>query len=138
MCNPIYSQSLRYPSFTILAIPKHLSMRFLLLLLPFSVLSIFAQNDSIFIRKAYDEALSNGHSYENLRSLCKDIGARITGSAEAAMAVNWSEAKMKSYGFDKVYRQEITVPHWERGTKEAGWIRKENGDLIKVHLLALG
>lgn len=97
-----------------------------------------AQDDSTFIRNAYDEALSRGHSYENLRSLCKDIGARITGSAEAAMAVEWSEAKMKSCGFDKVYKQEITVPHWERGTKEAGWVRRENGDLIKVHLLALG
>ncbi len=97
-----------------------------------------SQKDSIFIRKAYDAALSSGKAYEDLRSLCKDIGARITGSAEAAMAVEWSEAKMNSYGFDKVYKQEITVPHWERGTKEAGWVRKENGELMKVHLLALG
>lgn len=113
-------------------------MRFLLLLSLIWASPSIAQNDSIFIRNAYDIALSNGHSYEDLRSLCKDIGARITGSAEAAMAVEWSENKMKSYGFDKVYKQEITVPHWERGTKEAGWVRRENGELIKVHLLALG
>lgn len=113
-------------------------MRILFLLPILVALNLQAQTDSIFIRKVYDEALSKGHSYENLRSLCKDIGARITGSAEAEMAVEWSEAKMNSYGFDKVYKQEITVPHWERGTKEAGWVRTEDGQLIKVNVLALG
>lgn len=109
-------------------------------ILLFALLSFSAnaQNDSIFIRNIYNTALSNGKAYEDLRSLCKDIGARITGSAEAEMAVYWGEAKMKEYGFDKVYLQEIQVPHWERGTKEAGWIKSNDGKLIKVHLLALG
>ena len=107
----------------------------LFLLLSFSAA---AQNDSTFIRSIYDTALSNGNAHEDLRSLCKDIGARISGSAEAEMAVYWGEAKMKEYGFDKVYLQEIEVPHWERGTKEAGWIKSKEGQLMKVHLLALG
>lgn len=97
-----------------------------------------AQNDSIFIRNVYNEALSNGKSYEDLRSLCKDIGARLTGSAEAEMAVEWGKSKMENYGFDKVYLQEIKVPHWERGTTEAGWIKLSEGSVIKVHMLALG
>lgn len=98
----------------------------------------FAQNDSAFIRSIYNEALSKGHAYEDLRSLCKDIGARLTGSAEAEMAIEWGKRKMESYGFDKVYLQEITVPHWERGTKESAWIRQSNGNLIKLNILALG
>ena len=99
----------------------------------------FAQtSDSLFIRKIYDEALSRGRAYEDLRSLCKDIGARLSGSAEAQMAIEWSKRKMESYGFDKVYLQEIMVPHWERGTKESGWMRLYDEKLIKVHLLALG
>ncbi|HIP32174.1 MAG TPA: peptidase M28 family protein [Crocinitomicaceae bacterium] len=98
----------------------------------------FSQNDSIFIRSIYNTALSEGKAYEDLRSLCKDIGARITGSAEAEMAIEWGKRRMESYGFDKVYLQEIRVPHWERGTKEAGWIRMKNGSLVKVNLLALG
>ena len=85
--------------------------------------SSISQNDSIFIRTIYSEALSYGKSYFDLRSLCKDIGARITGSAEAEMAILWGKQKMEEYGFDKVYLQEIEVPHWERGTKEAGWIK---------------
>ncbi|PIE86716.1 MAG: peptidase M28 family protein [Bacteroidetes bacterium] len=108
---------------------------FLFLLLSYSV---SAQNDSTFIRSVYNTALSDGEAYEDLRSLCKDIGARITGSAEAEMAVLWGKSKMEEYGFDKVYLQEIQVPHWERGTKEAGWIKTNKGEIIKVHLLALG
>ena len=111
-------------------------MRYLFLFI-FPIIG-FSQPDSVFIRKVYDEALLRGHAYEDLRQLCKDVGPRLSGSSEAQMAVEWSERKMKSYGFDKVYLQEIKVPHWERGTKESAWIRLENGELIKLHLLALG
>lgn len=97
-----------------------------------------AQDDSTFIKTIYNTALSEGKSYEDLRSLCKDIGARLSGSAEAEMAVQWGKLRMENYGFDKVYLQEIKVPHWERGTKEVGWIRFENGELLKVNMLALG
>ena len=112
------------------------------LTLIFSILSLFAisqqKKDSIFIRSIYDEALSRGRAYEDLRSLCKDVGARLSGSAEAQMAVEWSKRKMETYGFDKVYLQEVMVPHWKRGTKEAGWFRLQDGKLQKVNLLALG
>ena len=109
---------------------------FLLFLFP----AIFwaQQTDSSFIKSIYNEALSKGDSYQSLRSLCKDIGARLSGSAEAAMAIEWGKKKMESYQFDAVYLQEIKVPHWERGTKESGWIRTQKGKLIKVNLLALG
>ncbi len=97
-----------------------------------------AQTDSIFIRKIHDEVLLRGKAHEDLRSLCKDVGARLSGSAAAQMAVYWSEAKMKSYGFDKVYLQEIKVPHWERGTKENAYVKDSKGALRKVKVLALG
>jgi carboxypeptidase Q len=108
------------------------------ILLIVTTVNSFAQKDSTFIRKVYDEALVNGESYSNLRTLCKDIGARITGSAEAEMAVKWGEKLLNSYGFDKVYLQEIKVPHWERGTKEAAWIINEKGETLKLDILALG
>ena len=100
----------------------------------------FAQDntDSLLIRKIYDNALSGGHAYDDLRSLCKDIGPRLSGSAAAAMAVEWGKAKLGSYGFDKVYLQEIKVPHWERGTKEQAWVTSAGGKIIPVKILALG
>ncbi|UKN03104.1 M20/M25/M40 family metallo-hydrolase [Paracrocinitomix mangrovi] len=94
--------------------------------------------DSVFIRKIYDEALEKGQAYDNLRTLCKDIGARVTGSSEAEMAVKWGEKLLKSYQFDEVYLQEIEVPHWERGTKETCWIENESGEVKKLSVLALG
>lgn len=109
--------------------------------LSFVTLSTYiqAQNiDSLFIRKIFDEALSNGRCYEDLRSLCKDVGARLAGSAQADMAVYWGHERLKSYGFDSVYLQPIMVPHWDRGNRESAWIKFEDGSLRKIPITALG
>lgn len=84
--------------------------------------SAHAQQDSLMMRKIYDEELVNGKCYENLRYLCKNIGGRLSGSANAQKAVEWSKKLMENYGFDKVYLQEVMVPHWVRGEKEKGTI----------------
>lgn len=114
-------------------------MRILLLVILTLNFSVVAQQtDSAFIRTIYNHALTDGHAYENLRSLCKDIGARLSGSAEAEMAVEWSKKLFESYKFDKVYLHPVMVPYWKRGTTEAGWIRTADKKLHKVNLLALG
>ena len=94
--------------------------------------------DSTMIRHLFNESLENGHAYEDLRSLCKDVGARISGSASAEMAIHWGKNKLESYDFDKVYLQEIMVPYWVRGTKEEGWYKTPDNKLHKVNMLALG
>jgi carboxypeptidase Q len=108
-----------------------LSLSFLL-----SVACVNAQ-DSLAIRKIYDEALVNGKCYDNLHYLCKSIGPRLSGSANAQKAVEWGKKLMESYGFDKVFLQEVMVPHWVRGEKEQAKIidgKKE----IAVPICALG
>ncbi|MCH2233724.1 MAG: M20/M25/M40 family metallo-hydrolase [Crocinitomicaceae bacterium] len=101
--------------------------------------SAFSQKeDSLFIRKIYDEALVEGEAYDNLRYLCKEIGARITGSAEAEMAIQWGKSVLDEAGLDNVYLQEVEVPHWERGTKEAAWIQQGDDKPIKLDIIALG
>lgn len=92
-----------------------------------------ATTDSAMIRDIFDEALVNGESYENLRSLCKDVGARLSGSPEAEKAVKWGQTLLTSYDFDTVYLQKITVPFWERGDVETAEL---NGE--KLELTALG
>lgn len=96
-----------------------------------------AQSDSVYIRKIYDEALVNGQAYQNLHYLCKNIGGRLSGSANAQKAVEWGKKLMESYGFDKVYLQDVMVPHWERGAKEQGVIIAGKSR-IPVALCALG
>lgn len=96
-----------------------------------------AAQDSLMIRKIYDEALVNGKCYENLHYLCKDIGPRLSGSANAQKAIEWGKKLMESYGFDRVFLQEVMVPHWVRGAKETGEIIIDDKK-IPVPICALG
>ena len=112
-------------------------MKIIFFFVLFSSGLIAQSSDSIFIQSIYNEALGKGKSYEDLRSLCKDVGARLSGSSEAAMSVQWGKKRLELNGFDNVYVQEIKVPHWERGTKESGWINSSQG-LRKMNILALG
>ncbi len=98
-----------------------------------------AKVDSLTIRKIYDEALLRGQSYDNLRYLCQKIGARLSGSPQAAQAVQWGKLTMeKANCFDKVYLQECLVPHWVRGAKEKGQILGNKGKGIPAAVCALG
>jgi carboxypeptidase Q len=98
-----------------------------------------AKADSVVIRKIYDEALLHGQSYDNLRYLCQRIGARLSGSPQAEMAVQWGKLTMeKANCFDKVYLQECMVPHWVRGAKEKGQIVGNKGKSINAAVCALG
>jgi hypothetical protein len=103
----------------------------------FSVVFSLRAQDSLFIRKIYDEALVNGECYNNLHYLCKNIGPRLSGSANAQKAVVWGKKLMESYGFDHVFLQEVMVPHWVRGEKEVGEII-DGGKRVPVPVCALG
>ncbi|MEL6945788.1 MAG: peptidase M28 family protein, partial [Bacteroidota bacterium] len=94
-------------------------MRFSILLI-FIVCSIQmnAQEDAFYIRKIYDKALTEGQSYEWLTYLTTRIGGRLSGSPQAAAAVEYTRQMLDSMEMDRVYLQACTVPHWERGEKE--------------------
>ena len=103
-----------------------------------SLTPFFSQKgDSVFIEKIYHEALTEGHSYENLRNLCKDVGNRLSGTAGAQMAVEWAKSTLDKYDFDTVYLQKIMVPHWDRGTTERAWIQVGDRKMA-LSILALG
>lgn len=114
---------------------------FLSILLFFNSLTLFAGNkidaDSLFIKYIFDEALSNGRSYANLRELCKKVGHRLSGSKNAEKAVFLMQEIMKKEGFDTVYLQPCYVPKWERGEKEQLKIKVE-GKWQSINCLALG
>ncbi|WP_426059361.1 M20/M25/M40 family metallo-hydrolase [Hymenobacter sp. B1770] len=96
------------------------------------------QADSLALRKIFDEALLRGQSYENLRYLTGTIGGRLAGSPQAQQAVEWGKLTMEKAGFDRVYLQEVMVPHWVRGPKERGEIVGNKDKSIKVAVCALG
>lgn len=119
---------------------QYLQMRhllfFIMLLLPFC--GIAQSNDSIAIKRMSDNILSKGKAYDNLRYLCKEIGARLSGSPQAQKAVEATVRMLKEAGADTVYLQPCMVPHWVRGVKEKGKIMLDNNKSFDLHLCSLG
>ena len=102
-------------------------------------MSCFAQQaDSLAIKKIADDVLTNGKAYDNLRYICKKIGARLSGSANAQKAVEATAKMLKEAGADTVYMQPCMVPHWVRGEKEKGVIQVAGAVKKELHLCALG
>jgi hypothetical protein len=94
--------------------------------------------DSIIIKKIYNQALSSGKAYEWLDTLSNKIGARLSGSKEAAQAVEWGERLFRSLNVN-VIKQECMVPHWVRGAKESAMIiSSDSKKNIPVPVCALG
>jgi hypothetical protein len=101
------------------------------------LISEVTQRDSITIRSIYNEILASGQCYEQLRSLCKDVGPRLSGSDNAQKAVFWGKSLLESYGADTVFLQEVVVPKWERGCCENAAIHSGDKE-VKVNICALG
>jgi len=113
--------------------------RILLLVSVFlSLRSTAQENDSTALRTIYSEVLSNAKAYDWLRELSCDIGGRLSGSPEAARAVEWTRKKLIEAGADTVYLQEVWVPHWVRGAKEVATIIDSEGLPQDVPVCALG
>lgn len=97
------------------------------------------QKDEELIRKIYNEALAHGKTYNWLHYLSKRIGARLSGSPEAAAAVEFIRQVMDTLGLDRVYLQEVMVPHWVRGEKEfATILNSKKLGARQVNVCALG
>ncbi len=66
-----------------------------------------------------DAARFDNLSYKILESLTTEVGPRMAGSPGDARAVAWAEAKFKELGFDKVWKEPVTFPAWQRGVEKA-------------------
>jgi hypothetical protein len=118
---------------------KNIQLSFFLAFLFLTTSFLKAQEtDKKVIRKIFDQALTKGDCYENLRELCKDIGGRLSGSPEAEKAVQWAKMLLETMDLDRVYLQEVMVPHWVRGEKEVAEVRMSNGESQEVAVCALG
>ncbi|WP_026135519.1 M28 family peptidase [Nafulsella turpanensis] len=74
--------------------------------------------DEAMLKDIYKYSLTKGESYEMLRDLTKNIGARLSGSPQAAAAVEWGRQLMETYNFDTVWLQPVMVPRWVRGGED--------------------
>ncbi|NCT18185.1 MAG: M20/M25/M40 family metallo-hydrolase [Flavobacteriia bacterium] len=115
---------------------------FIFLFLIFITSPIFSQNesqqDSIMLRKIFNEALLNGKSYDWLEQLSNTIGGRLSGSLEAERAINFTKEELEKLGLDKVWLQPVMVPKWVRGVPEYAYIETTTGITSVTNICALG
>lgn len=82
-----------------------------------------------------EAALASEKAMATLTSLCDGIGARLSGSRELELAVDWAESTLISCGLENVQRQPVLVPHWVRGTERA-WLKAPRE--LELSFLGLG
>ena len=97
-----------------------------------------SNSDSVFINKIYNEALSNGESYEWLDYLSNQIGGRLSGSVNYDRSVKWGKEQLELIDIDSVWLQPVMVPKWVRGAPEYAYIETRPGNNISVPIAALG
>src|SRR5690242_16381350 len=92
------------------------------------------------LRQLQQAALESDYAYRQVAHLCNNIGPRLSGSPQAARAVEYVAGEMRRLGLD-VQLEKVMVPHWVRGV-ETGELIEFNGQAPntaqKVVLTALG
>lgn len=92
-------------------------------------LVFFFQTTAIFAQPALHQyaeeasritkkGLTEQRAYGMLTELTGTIGNRLSGSPQAAKAVEWGKKMMLASGFDSVHCEAVSVPHWVRGKNE--------------------
>ena len=85
-------------------------------------------------------AVDSDYAYRQVGYLANNIGPRLSGSAQAARAVEYVAREMRLMGLD-VRLQKCLVPHWVRGEERGElieWTGMASGTTQKVVLTALG
>ncbi|MCY7411237.1 MAG: M28 family peptidase, partial [Chitinophagales bacterium] len=97
---------------------------FLACVFPFNSKS--QNTDSIAFKNIFEFALTKSQCYQTLTDLTAN-GGRLSGSPQAAQAVELMKKVMEQNAFDKVWLQPCYVPHWVRGEKEVCYAETKGG-----------
>jgi carboxypeptidase Q len=101
---------------------------------------IFSAQTLADLKRLQQAALSSDYAYRQVAHLADNIGPRLTGSAQAAKAVEYVASQLKAIGCE-VQLEKVTVPHWVRGEEAAALVQfpgMAEGTTQKVVLCALG
>jgi hypothetical protein len=116
-------------------------MRYKLFTLLITIVSLsgYAQDDdAVKIRAIANEILLHGTAYDNLHTLTKQVGGRLSGSPQTYKAEAWGQAALQQAGADRVQLQSCLVPHWIRGGKDQARITTGSKKNQPLDVLALG
>src|SRR6266404_8337546 len=86
--------------------------------LPSPTPAIFSPQTLADLKRLQQAALNSNYAYRQVAHLADNIGPRLTGSAQAAKAVEYVASELKAIGCE-VQLEKVTVPHWVRGEETA-------------------
>jgi carboxypeptidase Q len=107
---------------------------------PTATPNVFSSQTLSDLKRLQQAALSSDYAYRQVAHLANNIGPRLTGSAQAAKAVEYVAGELKAIGCE-VQLERVMVPHWVRGEETAAlvnWPGMAQGTTQKVLLCALG
>ena len=101
---------------------------------------VFSAQTLADLKRLQQAALSSDYAYREVAHLANNIGPRLSGSAQAAKAVEYVASELKAIGCE-VQLEKVMAPHWVRGEETASLIQfpgMADGTTQKILLCALG
>src|SRR5881227_4394851 len=83
---------------------------------------VFSPQTLSELKQLQQAALESDYGYRQVAHLANNIGPRLSGSAQAAKAVEYVAAELKTLGCD-VQLEKAMVPHWVRGEEMAALVQ---------------
>src|SRR5438874_10865253 len=107
---------------------------------PSATPALFSAQTLAELKQLQQAALKSDYAYRQVAHLANNIGPRLSGSAQAAKAVDYVASELKAIGCD-VQLEKVMVPHWVRGEETAAlvqWPGMAENTTQKIVLCALG
>src|SRR5438034_11013680 len=79
---------------------------------------IFSPQTLAELKRLQQAALNSDYAYKQVAHLANNIGPRLSGSAQAAKAVEYVASELNAIGCE-VQLEKLMVPHWVRGEETA-------------------
>jgi len=101
---------------------------------------VFSEKTLVDLKQLRQAALASDYAFKQVAHLADNIGPRLTGSVQAAKAVEYVGGEMKALGCD-VQLEKVMVPHWVRSAETAELTQfpgQAAGTTQKIVLCALG
>src|SRR6476659_8460042 len=102
--------------------------------------SVFSPQTLSELKQLQKSALESDYAYRQVAHLANNIGPRLSGSAQAAKAVEYVAGELKALGCN-VQLEKVMVPHWVRGEETAALVQftgQAPNTTQKIVLCALG
>src|SRR5438874_12530242 len=101
---------------------------------------VFSPQTLADLKRLQKLALESDYAYRQVAHLANNIGPRLSGSAQAAKAVDYVASELKAIGCE-VQLEKVMVPHWVRGEETAALVQfpgQAPNTTQKIVLCALG